>query len=122
SDFGLVFRSVAHYKRAFVLILTDLMEETAALPLVEAMPLLARHHSVTVAGIQDPAVTEAISTPAPDVAEAFRTAVAVDIERSRRKAAARIEGYGATVLDVAPDALARHCVAAYLRAKRRARL
>ncbi len=122
SDFELAFRTVAHDKRAFVLILTDLMEETAALPVVEAMPILARHHAVTVAGVVDPAVADALSSPARSVEAVFRTAVAVDIERSRRSAATTLGGYGATVIDAPASLLARRCVAAYLRAKRRARL
>jgi uncharacterized protein (DUF58 family) len=122
SDFELAFRTVAHNKRAFVLLLTDLLEETAARPLLEAMPILARHHAIAVAGVTDPAVDAALRIPAHAVAEAFRTAVAIDIEESRRSVATRLGGYGATVIDVAPSHLPRSCVAAYLRAKRRARL
>lgn len=122
SDYRLAFRIAAGAKRAFVLILSDLMEETAARPLVEAMPILARHHAVTVAGVADPAVREALATPAPDAERAMTTAVAVDIERSRRSAAASLAGYGADVIDVSPAELPRRCVDAYLRAKRRARL
>jgi len=122
SDFELAFRTVAHDKRAFVLILTDLLEETAARPLTEAMPILARHHAVVVAGVSDPAVMAALSTPATSVAGAYLTAAAVDVEVSRRRAASRLSGFGATVIDVAPALLASRCVEAYLRAKRRARL
>lgn len=122
SDFELAFRTVAHDKRAFVLILTDLMEETAARPLTEAIPILARHHAVTVAGVSDPAVMAALTVPAANVAEAFRTAAAVDVERSRRRAASTLTGFGATVIDVTAAVLPTRCVEAYLRAKRRARL
>ncbi len=122
SDFELAFRTIAHNKRAFVLILTDLLEETAARPLLDAAPILARHHAIAVAGVADPAVSAALSTPASSVEDAFRTATAIDIETSRRRVATRLDGYGATVIDVAPDLLPSRCVAAYLRAKRRARL
>src|SRR5690606_25252820 len=91
SDFELAFRTVAHNKRAFILLLTDLMEETAALPLLAAIPILARHHAVAVGGVSDPAVTAALSTPAGGVADAYRTAVAAEIEWSRRRAGARLE-------------------------------
>jgi uncharacterized protein (DUF58 family) len=121
SDFELAFRTVAHHKRAFILLLTDLMEETASLPLLEAIPLLGRHHAVTVAGVSDPAVWHALSTPARTVGEAFRTAVAADIDGSRRLVAARLVGYGATVIDAPARRLPRRCVGAYLRAKQRAR-
>ncbi|HJR91358.1 MAG TPA: DUF58 domain-containing protein, partial [Acidimicrobiia bacterium] len=82
----------------------------------------ARHHAVAVAGVTDPAVVAALRTPARGVEDVFRTAVAVDVETSRRRAAIRLGGYGATVIDVAPRLLPGRCVEAYLRAKRRARL
>lgn len=121
SDFELAFRTIAHNKRAFILLLTDLMEETAALPLLAAIPILARHHAVAVGGVSDPAVTAALASPAGGVADAYRTAVAAEIERSRRRAAARLEAFGVTVIDTVAPELPHRCVAAYLRAKRRAR-
>jgi len=122
SDFELAFRTVAHNKRAFVLLLTDLLDEAASRPLVRAMPILARHHALAVAGVSDPAVTEAITTPAADATEAYRTAIAIDIEASRRRVASVLGGYGAVIIDVPAASLPRACVAAYLRAKDRARL
>jgi uncharacterized protein (DUF58 family) len=54
SDYELAFRAVGSGKRAFVLVLTDLLEEAAAQPLLDAMPVLARRHAVVVAGVIDP--------------------------------------------------------------------
>lgn len=122
SDYALAFRTVAASKRAFVLILTDLLEETAAGPLVSAMPILARHHSVTVAGIRDPDVERTLANPATSIGDAFRTAAAIDVERSRRAAAVAIGGAGATIIDASPASLSIQAVAAYLRAKRHARI
>ena len=48
------FRRVEGAKRAFVLVLCDLLEESAARPLVEAMPVLTRRHAVVVASPADP--------------------------------------------------------------------
>lgn len=121
SDYELAFRSIAHNKRAFILLLTDLMEETASLPLLAAVPILARHHAVAVGGVSDPAVSAALASPAAGVGDAYRTAVAADIERSRQRAAARLEAFGLTVIDVPASRLPHSCVGAYLRAKRRAR-
>ena len=50
SDYELAFSRIKGVKRAFVLVLTDLLEETAAQPLVEALPVVARRHAVCVAG------------------------------------------------------------------------
>jgi len=49
SDYELAFQHVRGMKRAFVLVLTDLLEESAARPLVEALPVVAVRHAVTVA-------------------------------------------------------------------------
>ena len=47
-------RSRAASSARFVLVLTDLLEEAAARPLVEALPVLARRHAVVVAASADP--------------------------------------------------------------------
>ena len=46
SDYELAFRYAGEAKRAFVLVFTDLLEEAAARPLLAALPLLARRHSL----------------------------------------------------------------------------
>lgn len=122
SDYHLAFRTVAHSKRAFVLILTDLLDESAARPLLEAMPVLARHHAVAVASVADPAVEEALSLPQETLAGVLRQAVAVDVIEARERVAARLSALGARVIDASPEQLSAACVAAYLVAKRRARL
>ena len=45
--------TVGAAKRALVLVLTDLLEETAARPLLDALPMLARRHAVAVASAVD---------------------------------------------------------------------
>ena len=64
SDFELAFRRVEGAKRAFVLVLCDLLEEAAARPLVEAIPVLTRRHAVVVASPADPGVA-ALAARAP---------------------------------------------------------
>lgn len=122
SDYHLAFRTIAHSKRAFVLILTDLLDESAARPLLEAMPVLARHHAVAVASVADPAVEAALSLPEETLAGVLRQAVAVDVIEARERVTSRLSGLGARVIDASPERLSAACVAAYLAAKRRARL
>ncbi|MEX0699737.1 MAG: DUF58 domain-containing protein [Acidimicrobiia bacterium] len=122
SDYELAFRTVAHAKRAFVLILTDLLEETAARPLVGAMPVLSRHHAVVVASVTDPSVATALALSVPSEAAVLRQAVAVEVIEARERVAARLGGLGARVVEAAPEKLAAVCVDAYLAAKRRALL
>ena len=122
SDYEAAFRRVEGSKRAFVLILTDLFEPVAVRSLADAVPVLARRHAVVVASPADPslrAMAGAAPVSADDVA---RVVAAAEVEDAREAAAARVRAAGAGVVDAPPGALARACVAAYLRAKSRARL
>jgi uncharacterized protein (DUF58 family) len=122
SDYELAFRSVASSKRALVIVFTDLIEEVAARSLVSAVPVLARRHEVVVAGVVDPDLDAALRTlPAIDL-DVYRAAAALDVLAARERAAMRVRGAGARVLETAPPQLARACVGAYLSAKARARL
>jgi uncharacterized protein (DUF58 family) len=122
SDYELAFRVAAASKRAFVLILTDIVEETAARPLLQAMAVLARHHSVTVAWIADPDLHRMVATPAETVADAYRTAVAVEVMEGKEKLRVELTHHGAATIEATPETFSARCVAAYLRAKARARL
>lgn len=122
GDYERAFRAVGGGKRALVMVLTDLVEESAARPLIDAMPVLARRHVVVVASVRDPDL-DAIMTREPqtqvDLAE---MAVALSVIEARERVAALLRRAGAEVVEAPPHLLATACVAAYLRAKARARL
>jgi uncharacterized protein (DUF58 family) len=122
SDYEAAFRRVEGSKRAFVLVLCDLLEESAARPLVEAVPVLARRHAVVVASPADPALEALTATPPRSEGELARAAVALEVRAARSRAAALVRGAGAQVLEAPAERLPSACVAAYLRAKQRARL
>jgi uncharacterized protein (DUF58 family) len=122
ADYELAFRSVARSRRAFVLVLTDLLDRSAGAPLERALPALARHHEVAVASAEDEGLIALLDTPAATLDEALRTAVAVDLLHERRALATRLEHAGATVVEAPAPVLAWRCVGAYLRTRRRARL
>ena len=122
SDYELAFRTVGGSKRALVLVLTDLLEESAAKPLVAAAPVLARKHAVVVAGSTDPDLDSLLTTQPELPIDAYAAAVAVDVLDARRRAVARLEATGVSVLEAAPGSLATACITAYLRLKARARL
>ncbi|MEA2223202.1 MAG: hypothetical protein QOH83_1578 [Solirubrobacteraceae bacterium] len=124
SDYELAFRSIASSKRALVIVFTDLIEEVAARSLVMAVPVLARRHEVVVAGVADPDLDAALRPSGARVHEldVYRAAAALDVLAARERAAARVRGAGAQVLETAPAELSQACVSAYLRAKSRARL
>ena len=122
SDYELAFRAVGSGKRAFVLVLTDLLEEAAAQPLLDAMPVLARRHAVVVAGVTDPDLEQMVHTPPRAPADVYAAAVALDVLDARARVAAQLRRAGADVVEAPPDLLPSACVGAYLRAKARARL
>jgi uncharacterized protein (DUF58 family) len=122
SDYELAFAQIRGVKRAFVLVLTDLLEEAAAQPLVEALPVLARRHAVSVAGSADPDLDSAVRNEPNVAGDVYRAAVAYDVLAARARAAARLQHAGATVVEAAPATLAAACVRTYLRAKWLARL
>jgi uncharacterized protein (DUF58 family) len=122
SDYALAFRSLGGSKRAFVLVLTDLLEETAARPLVDAVPVLRRHHVVTVASSADTDLAEMIAREPRRPLDVYTAAVAVDVLRARARVATELRRAGADVIEAPPQTLAAACVRAYLRAKLRARL
>ena len=122
SDYEAAFRRIGGGKRSLVLVFTDLLEETAARPLVEAIPVLARRHHVVVASVRDPDLDAVVRTPPTQMADVFAAAVVVDALAARERAAAQLRRAGAEVLEAPAHALAAACVATYLRAKARARV
>ena len=124
ADYELAFRRVEGAKRAFVLVLADLLEEAAARPLVEAMPVLTRRHAVVVASPADPGLDGARRARAPETeGDLARAAVARRGPRGPRRAPPRSSAPPAPRCSRRrPTRLPRACVAAYLRAKARARL
>ncbi len=122
SDFELAFRSVLGRKRAFVLILTDLVDEAAARPLARAVPILARKHAVAVASVTDPDLVAAIETPAEGRGDLMRTAAAIQLVSAKEAVAALLTHRGVEVVEAPLHDFSSRCVAAYLRAKSKARL
>jgi uncharacterized protein (DUF58 family) len=122
SDYHRTFATLAEGKRAWVILFTDLLEETAARPLLEALPSLARRHVVAVASAVDPDLDEILSSPPGDRIDVYRAAVALDVGRARQRVVAELRRRGVDVVDAPPDGLASACVRAYLRAKARARV
>ncbi len=122
SDYDLALRSVLRTKRAFVQILTDLVDEVAVRPLVSAVPQLARKHAVTVAGVIDPELQAMITDPGEGMGDVMRAATALRFLTSKEQASALLTHRGVDVIEATRENFSARCVATYLRAKRRARL
>ena len=122
SDYELAFRTMGGAKRAMVLVFTDLLEEAAARPLIEAVPLLARRHAVVIATAADPDFERLVSTPPERVSDVYRAAAALDVLDAQERVAGRLRRAGADVIEAPPARLGAACIGAYLRAKSLARL
>jgi uncharacterized protein (DUF58 family) len=122
SDYQLAFRRVGASKRAFVIVLTDLLEEVAARPLLDAVPVLRRHHAVAIASCSDTDLAALIQTEPQSPSDVYEAAVAADVLEARANVIAKLRRAGADVIEAPPERLGAACVAAYLRAKARARL
>lgn len=122
SDYELAFRSVGGGKRSLVIVFTDLIEEAAARPLLDAVPVLTRRHEVIVAGAEDVDLSTILATEPRSSADVYRSAAALDVLDARARVAARLRASGASVLEAAPASLGAACVRAYLKAKVRGRL
>ncbi len=124
SDYrGAFAATVARFRRRALLVLvTELAEEAMTETLVPALPLLLARHLVVVASVADPDVTRWAAAAPADATSAYRTAAAVAALGRRSRAAALLEGLGASVVDAPPDALAARLADAYLRVKADGRL
>jgi uncharacterized protein (DUF58 family) len=122
SDYDRAFIALGRHKRALIVLFTDLVDESASRSLLAACPVLTRHHAVLIATCRDPDLAAAVSELPHDVRDVMRSAVAIDILESRRRATSLLRSMGATVVEAAPEKLGSACVHAYLVLKQRARL
>lgn len=120
SNYEIAFRTVGRAKRSLVVVFTDLLEEAAAQPLLEAMPVLARRHAVIVATTRDDDLRDAVTTPPTAATDVYRAVVALDALRARKAVVTRLRHAGATVIEASATSLPAAAVAAYLDLKQRA--
>ncbi|CAA9500931.1 MAG: hypothetical protein AVDCRST_MAG30-1904, partial [uncultured Solirubrobacteraceae bacterium] len=122
SDYEVAFRAVEGAKRSLIVVFTDLLEEGAARPLLDAMPVLTRKHEVIVASAADPGLAAVLRARPAAVADVYASAVALDVLAAREQVAHRLRAAGARVVEAPAGALGAACVRAYLAAKASARL
>jgi uncharacterized protein (DUF58 family) len=125
SDYRSAFtHTVSRFRRRSLLVLlTELVEQSAEQFLVPVLPLLARSHVVVVAAVVDPEVQRWASDPVTGDDDAvWRRAAAIAALEERRRLAGRLRGLGATVIDDVPGRLAPRLGDAYLEIKAVGRL
>src|SRR6185312_12203782 len=83
SNYDAAFAALGDAKRAWVIVLTDLLDENAARPLVDALPTLARRHAVAVATSADPDLARMLAREPEARAEVYEMVVALDVARGR---------------------------------------
>lgn len=118
--FGALLRR--HRRRGWLVLFTDLSEESVLEPLLGAIPVLAARHLVLVASIRDPEVEGLASSTPRTSEEAYDKAAADGFLSWRDGAADRIRRLGAATLDRRPGTLASAVADEYLRIKAMGRL
>ena len=109
-------------RRSLLILITELTDESAMEPLIEALPILLRRHLVTIAAVTDPSLAEAALSIPEDSEQVYRKAAAARALAARERVASRLRGLGASVVDRPPGTLAGALTDGYLRAKATGRL
>jgi uncharacterized protein (DUF58 family) len=106
-------------KRAFIVILTDLVDEEGSKELLSSLKLLRPRHLPAVVTIGDRDLRQSIQTAPDTIKELFTQSVAEEILHQRETALRKIETMGGLALDVTTRTLAPSVLQTYLRVKER---
>jgi uncharacterized protein (DUF58 family) len=106
-------------KRAFVVILTDLIDKDSSRELINSLRLLRPRHLPLVATIGDRDLNAMVSSTPEDIREVFRQSAAEEIIHQRESALRLVESLGGLALDVTTQTLGPRLLESYLRVKER---
>ncbi|HMU34400.1 MAG TPA: hypothetical protein PKC89_11095, partial [Pyrinomonadaceae bacterium] len=104
-------------KRAFVVILTDVIDKDSSSRLLEALPLLRPRHLPLVATIGDRDLNASVSSPPKNEKEMFLQSAAEELLVQRGAALLQVEALGGLALDVTTQTLATELLESYIRVK-----
>ncbi|MBD1914178.1 MULTISPECIES: DUF58 domain-containing protein [unclassified Leptolyngbya] len=107
------------HRRALVVMLTDLVDETASGELLLAMQRLTPRYLPFCVVLRDPAVDAIAHTPSTDISETYNRAVALDLMNQRKVALAKLKQRGVLVLDAPANQISEALVERYLQVKAR---
>ncbi|MCB1024093.1 MAG: hypothetical protein KDB79_06880, partial [Acidobacteria bacterium] len=113
------FISANSKKRAFVVILTDLVDKESSKELISSLRLLRPRHLPLVATIGDRDLNSTVSRVPNDINEFFTQSAAEEIILQRDSALRQVETIGGLALDVTTNSLAPSLLETYLRVKQR---
>jgi len=106
-------------RRALVVLLTDIIDQTASVELFGAMAQLAPRYLPFCVALRDRRVDEQAHRPAADVQTAYSRAVALDLLAQRQLALAKLKQRGVLILDAPADQVSSQLVDRYLQLKAR---
>jgi uncharacterized protein (DUF58 family) len=109
-------------RRALVVLLTDLVDETASSELLTAMGRLTPRYLPFCVTLRDPQVDVRAATATENVPAAYSRAVALDLLNQRQLALAKLKKQGVLVLDAPADQISDQLVDRYLQLKARSQL
>lgn len=119
---GFQFISSNLKKRAFVVILTDLVDKDSSKELINSLKLLRPRHLPLVVTIGDRDLNSAVSYSPKDLKDVFTQSAAEEIIHQRGSALKLVETLGGLALDVTSQSLAPRLLETYLRVKERGML
>lgn len=109
-------------KRAFIVILTDLVDKDSSKELITSLKLLRPRHLPLVVTIGDRDLNAAVSHGPSDLKDVFTQSAAEEIIYQRETALRLVETVGGLALDVTGSMLAPKLLETYLRVKERGML
>jgi len=109
-------------KRAFVVILTDVVDKESSKDLINSLKLLRPRHLPLVATIGDRDLNLAVSTKPENIKDVFTQSAAEEIIHQRESALRLVESIGGLALDVTTQTLGPRLLETYLRVKERGML
>jgi uncharacterized protein (DUF58 family) len=113
-------------RRALVVLITDIVDETASAELLSALARLRPRHLPFCITLRDPAIDRQAQRlnlgSTPTIEGAYQRAVALDLIGQRTAAFAQLKQRGVLVLDAPANQICNPLVESYLRLKTQARL
>ena len=106
-------------KRAFVVILTDLVDKDSSKELINSLKLLRPRHLPLVVTIGDRDLNKTVSEIPKEIKDVFTQSAAEEIIHGRESALRLVETLGGLALDVTANSLAPRLLETYLRVKER---
>jgi uncharacterized protein (DUF58 family) len=106
-------------KRAFVVILTDLVDKESSKELINSLKLLRPRHLPLVVTIGDRDLNTTVSKAPEDIKDVFTQSAAEEIIHQREQALRLVESLGGLAIDVTTQTLGPGLLETYLRVKER---